>query len=162
MSKKAINDLKKEIAIRERELQALVDAVNLIVSASSGPGRRIKITAKTIGALASDGGTGKTKKKTAKKGTGRRGRPPGSKNKKGAKKPGPKPQSGGRKRGRPAKKAAVVTPSAPAKKAVKAAAIKKTKPAKRKASKASKAKSNAPAPKPGSGPLIISSNESKG
>jgi hypothetical protein len=132
MSKKVIQDLKKEIASRERELQALVDAVNLILSAAPGPGRKGKFKSNVAGILAA---MGKADRKAGKTGTGRRGRPKGSKNRPGAAKPGPKPKAdkaaptaapkkaSGKGPGRPAKKAAAGKKTATKKSAVKKAAV---------------------------------------
>jgi len=149
MSKRVINDLKKEIANRERELQALVDAVNLIASASSGAGRKVKVSASTFGSLLGEAAKPgrKSSKKAAKKGTGRRGRPPGSKNKKSAKKPGPKPKA--------------VKSAAPAKAKRGPGRPPKAVPAKRvsKAPKPRRAKVKSASGKSSGGPVIITSGE---
>ena len=92
---KLLNDIKQEIARREKELNSLVDAANLIASLQTGRGRKVIITARIASIL---GKAGSTKSTSAKDG---RGRPKGSKNKPGAKKTGPK------------KETASVTPSAP-------------------------------------------------
>ena len=97
---KLLNDIKQEIARREKELNSLVDAANLIASLQTGRGRKVKITARIASIL---GKSGSTKSTSAKDG---RGRPKGSKNKPGAKKTGPK------------KETASVTVSAPAMPAV--------------------------------------------
>jgi hypothetical protein len=81
---KLLNEIKQEIARREKELNSLVDAANLIASLQTGRGRKVKITAKIASIL---GKPGSPKSST---GTERRGRPKGSKNKPGAKKTGPK------------------------------------------------------------------------
>ena len=79
-----LNEIKQEIARREKELNSLVDAANLIASLQSGRGRKVKITTKIASIL---GKAGSTKTSAVKDG---RGRPKGSKNKPGAKKTGPK------------------------------------------------------------------------
>lgn len=81
---KLLNEIKQEIARREKELNSLVDAANLIASLQTGRGRKVKITANIASILNK---TGNTKSPS---GSGRRGRPKGSKNKPGAKKTGPK------------------------------------------------------------------------
>lgn len=81
---KILNEIKQEISRREKELNALVDAANLIASLQTGRGRKVKITA-NIASILDKSSTGKTTT-----GKGRRGRPKGSKNKPGAKKTGPK------------------------------------------------------------------------
>jgi hypothetical protein len=141
MSKKVISDLKKEIANKERELNALVEAANLILSASSGRGRKASVSANVDAILKN---LGKEPKAGKKKGTGKRGRPKGSKNKPGAKKPGPKPtaksaekpavkKAGKRGPGRPKKSASAAKPAvkkAAAKKPVAKKAGKRGRPAK--------------------------------
>jgi hypothetical protein len=160
MSKKVISDLKKEIANKERELNALVEAANLILSASSGRGRKASVTTNLDAILKN---LGKEPKAGKKKGTGKRGRPKGSKNKPGAKKPGPKPaaksatksaekkatkKAGKRGPGRPPKSASAAKP------AVKKAAGKK--PAAKKAGKRGRpAKSPKIVTKSTGGPVII-------
>lgn len=154
MSKKVISDLKKEIANKERELNALVEAANLILSASSGRGRKASVSANVDAILKN---LGKEPKAGKKKGTGKRGRPKGSKNKPGAKKPGPKKaaKSGEKpavkkagKRGRPKKSAPAAKP------AVKKAAAKK--PVAKKAGKrGTTAKSPKIVTKSTGGPVII-------
>ncbi len=84
---KLLNEIKQEIARREKELNSLVDAANLIASLQTGRGRKVKITAKIASILDKNGNP----KSTA--GKGRRGRPKGSKNKPGAKKTGPKKET---------------------------------------------------------------------
>lgn len=84
---KLLNEIKLEIARREKELNSLVDAANLIASLQTGRGRKVKITAKIASIL------GKSGSPKASTGTERRGRPKGSKNKPGAKKTGPKKES---------------------------------------------------------------------
>lgn len=84
---KLLNEIKQEIARREKELNSLVDAANLIASLQSGRGRKVKITSKIASIL---GKTGATKSPA---GSERRGRPKGSKNKPGAKKTGPKKET---------------------------------------------------------------------
>jgi hypothetical protein len=84
---KLLNEIKQEIARREKELNSLVDAANLIASLQPGRGRKVKITAKIASIL------GKSGSPKSSKGTERRGRPKGSKNKPGAKKTGPKKES---------------------------------------------------------------------
>jgi hypothetical protein len=84
---KLLNEIKQEIARRERELNSLVDAANLIASLQSGRGRKVKITSKIASILGKAG----TSKSPA--GAERRGRPKGSKNKPGAKKTGPKKET---------------------------------------------------------------------
>ena len=84
---KLLNEIKQEIARREKELNSLVDAANLIASLQTGRGRKVKITAKIDSIL---GKTGSAKSSSAKDG---RGRPKGSKNKPGAKKTGPKKET---------------------------------------------------------------------
>jgi hypothetical protein len=91
---KLLNEIKQEIARREKELNALVDAANIIATLQTGRGRKVKITARIASIL---GKAGSPKSTSAKDG---RGRPKGSKNKPGAKKTGPK------------KEAASVTPTA--------------------------------------------------
>ncbi|MFM1773074.1 MAG: hypothetical protein RLZZ71_2216 [Bacteroidota bacterium] len=81
---KLLNEIKLEIARREKELNSLVDAANLIASLQTGRGRKVKITAKIASILDKTGSPKSTS------GKGRRGRPKGSKNKPGAKKTGPK------------------------------------------------------------------------
>jgi hypothetical protein len=81
---KLLNEIKQEIARREKEINALVDAANLIASLQSGRGRKVKITARIASILDKTGSS-----KTSSKKDGR-GRPKGSKNKPGAKKTGPK------------------------------------------------------------------------
>ena len=97
---KLLNEIKQEIARREKELHLLVEAANLIASLQTGRGRKIKITARIASILDK---TGNPKSSAVKDG---RGRPKGSKNKPGAKKTGPK------------KETASVTVSAPAMPAV--------------------------------------------
>jgi len=84
---KLLNEIKQEIARREKELNALVDAANIIATLQTGRGRKVKITAKIASIL---GKAGSTKSTLAKDG---RGRPKGSKNKPGAKKTGPKKET---------------------------------------------------------------------
>jgi hypothetical protein len=84
---KLLNEIKQEIARREKELNSLVDAANLIASLQTGRGRKIKITAKIASVL------GKSGTPKSSSGAGRRGRPKGSKNKPGAKKTGPKKET---------------------------------------------------------------------
>ncbi len=81
---KLLNEIKQEIARREKELNSLVDAANLIATLQTGRGRKVKITAKIASILAKPGSP---KSSTV---SARRGRPKGSKNKPGAKKTGPK------------------------------------------------------------------------
>ena len=81
---KLLNEIKQEIARREKELNSLVDAANLIASLQSGRGRKIKITTKIASIIGKSSGTKPTT------GSVGRGRPKGSKNKPGAKKTGPK------------------------------------------------------------------------
>jgi hypothetical protein len=81
---KLLNEIKQEIARREKELNSLVDAANLIATLQTGRGRKVKITAKIASIL------GKTNSPKSSAGSERRGRPKGSKNKPGAKKTGPK------------------------------------------------------------------------
>ena len=95
---KLLNEIKQEIARREKELNSLVDAANLIASLQSGRGRKVKITSKIASILGKVG----TSKSPA--GSERRGRPKGSKNKIGAKKTGPKKET----------VAAAASPAAPA------------------------------------------------
>ena len=95
---KLLNEIKQEIARREKELNSLVDAANLIASLQSGRGRKVKITSKIASILGKVG----TSKSPA--GSERRGRPKGSKNKPGAKKTGPKKET----------VAAAASPAAPA------------------------------------------------
>jgi hypothetical protein len=101
---KLLNEIKQEIARREKELNALVDAANLIASLQTGRGRKVKITAKIASIL---GKAGSTKSTSAKDG---RGRPKGSKNKPGAKKTGPKKETNTTPTAAPA---ATVTSAAP-------------------------------------------------
>ena len=84
---KLLNEIKQEIARREKELNSLVDAANLIASLQSGRGRKVKITSK-IASILSKAGTSKSSASSE-----RRGRPKGSKNKPGAKKTGPKKET---------------------------------------------------------------------
>lgn len=84
---KLLNEIKQEIARREKELNSLVDAANLIATLQTGRGRKVKITAKIASILDKTGNT-----KSANGSTGR-GRPKGSKNKPGAKKTGPKKET---------------------------------------------------------------------
>lgn len=84
---KLLNEIKQEIVRREKELNSLVDAANLIASLQTGRGRKVKITARIASIL---GKSGSTKSTSAKDG---RGRPKGSKNKPGAKKTGPKKEN---------------------------------------------------------------------
>jgi hypothetical protein len=84
---KLLNEIKQEIARREKELNSLVDAANLIASLQTGRGRKVKITAKIASIL------GKSGSPKSSSGTERRGRPKGSKNKPGAKKTGPKKEA---------------------------------------------------------------------
>jgi hypothetical protein len=84
---KLLNEIKQEIARREKELNSLVDAANLIASLQSGRGRKVKITSK-IASILSKIGTSKSSASSE-----RRGRPKGSKNKPGAKKTGPKKET---------------------------------------------------------------------
>jgi hypothetical protein len=84
---KLLNEIKQEIARREKELNALVDAANLIATLQSGRGRKVKITARIASILDK---TGSSKPSSGKDG---RGRPKGSKNKPGAKKTGPKKET---------------------------------------------------------------------
>ena len=99
---KLLNEIKQEIARREKELNSLVDAANLIASLQSGRGRKVKITSKIASILSK---TGTSKSPAA--GGERRGRPKGSKNKPGAKKTGPKKDSVASQNATPA------TPAAP-------------------------------------------------
>lgn len=84
---KLLNEIKQEIARREKELNSLIDAANLIASLQSGRGRKVKITTKIASIL---GKSGSNKSTTGSVG---RGRPKGSKNKPGAKKTGPKKEA---------------------------------------------------------------------
>jgi hypothetical protein len=84
---KLLNEIKQEIARREKELYLLVDAANLIASIQTGRGRKVKITARIASILDK---TGNPKSSSVKDG---RGRPKGSKNKPGAKKTGPKKET---------------------------------------------------------------------
>ena len=84
---KLLNEIKQEIARREKELHLLVDAANLIASLQTGRGRKVKITARIASILDK---TGNPKSSPVKDG---RGRPKGSKNKPGAKKTGPKKET---------------------------------------------------------------------
>ncbi len=84
---KLLNEIKQEIARREKELNSLVDAANLIASLQTGRGRKVKITAKIASILDK---SGNPKSSSGKDG---RGRPKGSKNKPGAKKTGPKKEN---------------------------------------------------------------------
>lgn len=84
---KLLNEIKQEIARRERELNSLVDAANLIASLQSGRGRKTVITSKIASVL------GKPTTTKSASSADRRGRPKGSKNKPGAKKTGPKKES---------------------------------------------------------------------
>ena len=81
---KLLNEIKQEIVRREKELNSLVDAANLIASIQNGRGRKVKITSK-LASILNKAGTSKSPA-----GSERRGRPKGSKNKPGAKKTGPK------------------------------------------------------------------------
>jgi hypothetical protein len=83
---KLLNEIKQEIARREKELHLLVDAANLIASLQTGRGRKVKITARIASILDK---TGSPKSSSVKDG----GRPKGSKNKPGAKKTGPKKET---------------------------------------------------------------------
>ncbi|MFY7972429.1 MAG: hypothetical protein ACOVOO_10835 [Flavobacteriales bacterium] len=112
MSSKILSALKQEIAAREKELHALVDAANLIAATASGRGRKAKFSTGDIDSIVKAAGKGSPKKK----GSGKRGRPKGSKNKPGAKKPGPK--TAGKKT---AAKKAVVAKAKPGRPAVKKA-----------------------------------------
>ena len=98
---KLLNEIKQEIARREKELNSLVDAANLIASLQTGRGRKVKITA-NIASILDKPSTVKTTT-----GKGRRGRPKGSKNKPGAKKTGPKKEVSSASNSAPA---AVATP----------------------------------------------------
>jgi hypothetical protein len=84
---KLLNEIKQEIARREKELNSLVDAANLIASLQTGRGSKVRITAKIASILGKP-----TSPKSAAGSTGR-GRPKGSKNKPGAKKTGPKKET---------------------------------------------------------------------
>ena len=84
---KLLNEIKQEIARREKELHLLVDAANLIASLQTGRGRKVKITARIASILDKNGSP---KSSSVKDG---RGRPKGSKNKPGAKKTGPKKET---------------------------------------------------------------------
>jgi hypothetical protein len=84
---KLLNEIKQEIARREKELNSLVDAANLIATLQTGRGRKVKITAKIASILDKSGSTKSTTGSTG------RGRPKGSKNKPGAKKTGPKKET---------------------------------------------------------------------
>lgn len=84
---KLLNEIKQEIARREKELNSLVDAANLIASLQTGRGRKVKITAKIASIL------GKPASPKSATGSTGRGRPKGSKNKPGAKKTGPKKEA---------------------------------------------------------------------
>ena len=84
---KLLNEIKQEIARREKEVHLLVDAANLIASLQTGRGRKVKITARIASILDK---TGSPKSSSVKDG---RGRPKGSKNKPGAKKTGPKKEN---------------------------------------------------------------------
>lgn len=84
---KLLNEIKQEIARREKELNSLLDAANLIASLQTGRGRKVKITAKIASIL------GKPASPKSATGSTGRGRPKGSKNKPGAKKTGPKKEA---------------------------------------------------------------------
>jgi hypothetical protein len=84
---KLLNEIKQEIARREKELNSLVDAANLIASLQTGRGRKVKITAKIASILE------KPASPKSAAGSKGRGRPKGSKNKPGAKKTGPKKET---------------------------------------------------------------------
>lgn len=86
MASKILGDLKREINRLESELKTLVHAANLIAEASSGRGRKAKITSNVDSIIKALGKGSKASKPAA----GKRGRPKGSKNKPGAKKTGPK------------------------------------------------------------------------
>ena len=86
MASKILGDLKREISRLESELKTLVHAANLIAEASSGRGRKAKITSNVDSIIKTLGKGSKASKPAA----GKRGRPKGSKNKPGAKKTGPK------------------------------------------------------------------------
>jgi hypothetical protein len=98
---KLLNEIKQEIARREKELNSLLDAANLIATLQTGRGRKVKITAKIASIFGKSGST-----KSATGSTGR-GRPKGSKNKPGAKKTGPKKETS------TATSAPAVVPAAP-------------------------------------------------
>lgn len=98
---KLLNEIKQEIARRERELNSLVDAANLIASLQSRRGRKTVITSKIASVL------GKPTTTKSASSADRRGRPKGSKNKPGAKKTGPKKES-------VVATSATATPAAPA------------------------------------------------
>jgi hypothetical protein len=85
MSSKILDALKKEIAAREKELHALVDAANLVAATATGRGRKASFAIGDIGKIVKTSG-----KSSPGKGSGKRGRPKGSKNRPGAAKPGPK------------------------------------------------------------------------
>lgn len=108
MSSKILQEIRKQISAREKELTALVQAANLLSATAAGRGRKVLIKSNLASILADanteddaepgkrkrgrPAGTGK--KKAASKGTGKRGRP--AKNDKA-----PVAKKGTGKRGRP-------------------------------------------------------------
>jgi hypothetical protein len=96
---KFLQQLRKQMEQLQAEYNALSEAYKLLSQAKTGRGRKPSLN--FLSTLTETG--------TPAKRTGKRGRPPGAKNKPGYKKPGPKP---------------IVEAKAPAKKGAKAAARK--------------------------------------
>jgi len=80
---KLLQQLRKQMEQLQAEYNALSEAYKLLSQAKTGRGRKPSLSFLT--SLTEAGATVKR--------TGRRGRPPGAKNKPGYKKPGPKPAS---------------------------------------------------------------------
>jgi hypothetical protein len=84
MASKILVDIKKEISRLESQIKTLVEAANMIAEVQTGRGRKTKISSQVESIVKN------ASKKTGKRGTGKRGRPKGSKNGPDAKKTGPK------------------------------------------------------------------------
>jgi len=95
-----LNQIREHMDKLQKEYNALSEAYK-ILSVTGGPGRRPSVPSLFLGGGDSSKGSSPSRK-------GKRGRPPGAKNKPGYKKPGPKPKKD---------VAAAVSKSAPAKKA---------------------------------------------
>jgi hypothetical protein len=77
-----INQIRQHMDQLQREYAALSEAYRILIASGGGRGRRPSIPSLNMG----DGSFPVVR-------TGRRGRPPGAKNKPGYKKPGPKPKN---------------------------------------------------------------------
>lgn len=82
---KVLSQLRKQMEDLKTEYAALAEAYRLLSQAQTGRGRKPSLDFLTA---AIDTSTGLLRRRT-----GKRGRPPGAKNKPGYKKPGPKPKA---------------------------------------------------------------------